>query len=489
MSNSKAFFNFLVCFIIGIFLASFFEIPLSLILISLFLSILLIFFFLIFRYRKEYLIIGLCVFFLISGIFRYFLSEAKFLNSPLLEVNNSKKGVTFEGIIVKEPEIDEKIQKLVVQSKWGKILIYTSSFCKYHYGDKLRITGRLKAPPIFKNFNYRDYLKKEGIYSLMYWPKIRVIEKDQGNLIMKMLFSLKEKFKKTIFKSFPPSQSLLLSAMILGEKNLLPKELKEKLNVTGLRHITAISGLHITILTSILMTILIGIGLWRQQAFLGAIILIILFILITGLQPSAIRAAIMGGAFLSGQYLGRASHSLRALFFAGTIMLLQNPFLLKSDLGFQLSFLAVIGIIHLTPLLRHWLEKIPNIFQLREVLTISLSAQIFTFPLLLYHFGYIPLLAPLTNILVVPLLYWILFFGILFLVFGSVFSLFAFFFGLPLYFLLTYILFLINYFSKLPFNCLKFEASIFWLLFYYLVLAGCILFISSRRRYPYLIKP
>ncbi len=485
MTISQIFFYLCLSFVGGIFVVSFWKIPLFLIIFFLILALFLFFlsFFFKSEKRQKLIIFGFFILFFIFGIFRYLFSQYQFYQNPLFKAQGKK--VVIEGIVIKEPERKGKIQKIVVKTKFGKVLINTFPFPKYQYGDKLRIFGKLQSPPIFENFNYREYLKKEGIYSLMNWPKIKIIDKNQGNFIFAFILKIKEKLKISIYKYLPSPQDNLLASMLLGEKKSLPKDLKEKLNITGLRHITAISGLHITILTSILMTILIGVGFWRQQAFWLTLILIAFFIALTGFQPSAIRAGIMGGLFLLAQYLGRYSFSSRSIVFASTLMLFQNPLLLKSDIGFQLSFLAMIGIIHLGEIFRHLLRKLPNPFQIKEVLIMTISAQIFTFPLLIYHFGYLSFVAPLTNLLIVPFLYWILLFGLIFVIF-SLFLPFPTLLALPVFSLLSYLLIVVEIFSKLPFAKKTFHFSFLSLIFIYSILIFITLKLKERQKLSFL---
>jgi len=376
------------------------------------------------------------------------------------------------GAVSAEPDIRENNINLVIKPKSmdGRVLVNTRRYPEYRYGDKLKVTGKLKTPVEFEDFNYKDYLIKDGIYSVIYWPKIDLIGENQGNFVYAKILKLKNKLRESINQNLSPPQSSILEAMILGDKRKLPEDLKEKLNIAGIRHVTAISGLHVTILTSILMTILIGLGFWRQQAFWFSIILITLFIIMAGLQPSAIRAGIMGGLFLLGQYLGRMSVSSRSIVIAASLMLAQNPFLLKLDVGFQLSFLAMMGIIYLMPIFQDWFRKIPANFQFRSILAMTLSAQVFTLPILIYNFGYISFVAPITNVLIVPLLYWIMLFGFVFAFFGAIWQFLGWILSIPNWFLLTYIAKIVDIFSKLPFASKTLEISWVWLAISYLIL-------------------
>lgn len=483
MTPSKIFFYFCLAFIAGIFLNSFFKISLPALLAILIFGIILIS---VFWQYKKLVVIGFCVFFLVLGVLRHHLAELKVFNSQLRKLNGLNQETTLIGKISAEPDIREKNQRIILKiekielnkkeaikldSVNEKVLAVVSRYPEYQYGDRLIISGKLEAPKEIEDFNYQEYLAKDGIYSIIYFPKIEIIERESYSDFFSLVFSkvlkIKNKLRKSIYQNLSPPQSSLLGAMILGDKKQLSEELKEKLNLAGVRHITAVSGLHVGILTSILMPLLIGLGFWRQQAFYFAIILMTIFIIMTGLQPSAIRAGIMAGFFLLAQYLGRISVSNRIIIFTAAVMLVQNPFILKLDVGFQLSFLAMMGIIYFSPILEDWLREVPQKFQLKNLLAITLSAQIFTLPILIYNFGYFSLVAPLTNILIVPLLPYIMGLGFIFGLAGIIFQPLGWLLSLPLWLLLSYIIKIIDLFSQ-PWALFTFKISWFWLVIFYL---------------------
>jgi len=505
MTASKIFLYFCLSFIGGIFLNSFLKIP------QLLMPGVLIFGFILITVLWEYkslAVFGFCLLFLALGIWRHQAAEFKVFNNELRKYNASEETVTLTGVVAAEPDIREKsikltLDNLAIETKnvWGRpsnisgrVLVTTWRYPEYKYGDRLRISGKLEVPPEdIDGFNYKDYLKKDGIYSFMKWPEVELLER--GNYhglvpaIYAKIFEFKKKLSESIYQNLSPPQSSILGAMVLGDKRKLSEDLKIKLNIVGLRHITAISGLHITILTAILMTILIGLGFWRQQAFWLSIILITLFIIMTGLQPSAIRAGIMGGLFLLGQYLGRMNVSSRSIVFAASLMLAQNPLLLKLDAGFQLSFLATIGIIYLMPIFQNWFRPLTKIFgggQLKSILAMTLSAQVFTLPILIYNFGYISLVAPITNILIVPLLYWIMLFGFIFAIFGAIWQPLAWILSFPCWFLLTYLTKIVDLFSQ-PWAVKIIEnVHWLWLIISYLILAIFVYWLKKRERLKFL---
>ncbi|MBZ1345185.1 MAG: ComEC family competence protein, partial [Candidatus Nealsonbacteria bacterium] len=472
MTASRIFLYFCLSFIGGIFLSSFFTPPLFILGAGLIFGILLISVPPSLKLRASkragFVVLGFCVLFLVFGVWRHERAELKVINDELRKYHDLEQKITLIGTVSAEPDVREKSIKLSVKineilledgplTTDGRVLVTTQRYPEYQYGDKLKITERLKSPAEDINgFNYRDFLKKDGIYSVMSWPEIELLESDTpppiwGRGFAKIL-QFKEKLRESIYQNLSPPQSSILGAIILGDKRGISQEWKEKLNITGVRHITAISGMHVAILAIILMTILIGLGFWRQQSFYFTIILISLFIIMTGLQPSAIRAGIMGGLFLLGQYLGRLSVSSRAVVFAAAIMLAQNPFLLKLDVGFQLSFLAIFGIIYFQSPIKGGLKFLPNpeIFPLRSLLAMTLSAQIFTLPILIYNFGYFSLIAPLTNILIVPLLPWLMIIGFIFTLSGIFWQTLGWIFSLPNWLLLTFIVKIVDWFSQIP---------------------------------------
>jgi len=492
MTASKIFLYFCLSFIGGIFLSSFFGYPsygwVSQILLLGF-SILGISFISLFWKYKNFVVVGFCILFLVFGIWRHQIAEIQISKSKLQIYNNREEIITLIGIISTEPDIREKSVKLTVKvekinggnpegipsgSYGARILVTTNRYPEYKYGDELKITGKLKSPTEdIDGFNYKDYLKKDGIYSVMDWSKIELLERGKylglTCVIYAKILDFKNKLRESIEQNLSPPQSSILGAIILGDKRKISEEWKNKLNIAGVRHITAISGLHVTILTSILMTLLIGLGLWRQQAFYFAIILITFFIIMTGFQPSAIRAGIMGGLFLISQYFGRMNSASRAIFFAGAVMLAQNPLLLKLDVGFQLSFLAILGIIYLLPFFQNWLKFIPWL-QAKSILAMTFSAYLFTLPILIYNFGYFSLIAPITNILILPPLPFIMGLGFIFGLGGIIFQPFGWILSWPCWLLLTYLIKIVNWLSSFSWSAYTLEISWIWLPISYLIL-------------------
>ncbi|MBI2626547.1 MAG: ComEC/Rec2 family competence protein [Candidatus Nealsonbacteria bacterium] len=454
MAKSRIFLYFCLAFVGGIFAASFLFIPqlflLGILIAGLFLISVL------WGY-KRLVVIGFCLLFLVLGIWRYQSADSQIV---YIEEGN----IEFVGIVSKEPDIRPNSIKLVV----GNVLVAASRYPEYKYGDKLKIAGLLKNPPVFDDFNYRDYLKKDGIISVMNFPKIELLGSGFGNPAMKVLLSFKNKFKETTGSFISPPQEGILEALVFGQESNISQEWKDKLNLTGTRHIAAVSGMNITIISSLIASF---------TPFSISILLLFFYILMIGAPASALRAFIMAVIFLSAKKFGRMSSAPRAVFVSAAFMLLLNPFLLAKDVGFQLSFLAILGLIYLQPYFSHWLKFLPNpkIFPLRATLSATLAAQVFTLPILVYNFGRISLLSPIANILIVPFLAPITIFIFIFAISGIIFQPLGVLLSWPIWFSLTYIIKIIDWFSYLPLASLAVgNLHWIWLIISYLILGSFI---------------
>jgi len=281
----------------------------------------------------------------------------------------------------------------------------------------------------------------------------------QSSFYKTIFFPLRVHFQGVVDKYFVSYHSEILKAVLIGEKRYMSDELKRKLNIAGVRHLVAISGMHIIILSQIFVLCGIYLRLYRSQAIILALLAIWIFILMIGLPPSALRAGIMGSLLLISQLLGRESAAWYSLTIAATLMLFVDPSLI-TNIGFQLSFLATLGIVVLCPFLKEKFDKlkIPNLFSWKDVLSMSLAAQIFSLPILIYNFGYFSSATPFANLLLTPILPYLMTIGFLVLIAGSVWFHLGLFLSFPLWILTNYFLIVADFFSHFPY--LKFSSKI-----------------------------
>jgi len=491
MSPSKKLFFLSLSFVAGILLQSIIKIPQVFIWGFLFVSILLTFASLIARPNLSFL--GFCLLFATLGILRMQISEFNIQNDRLSKFNG-KGAVVLTGVISDEPDVRDTYQMINVKVAGSTILVTTDKYPEYKYLDNIKITGKLETPSVTEDFNYKDYLLKDHIYSVMGFPKIEIISaKHQYDIFSYMyekIIFLKQGLRRSIQDNFLPPQSSILQGTLLGDNGAMSKDLKNRLNITGLRHFIAISGLHIVIIISIVMAFLIAMGMWRSQAFYITVVFICIYIILTGVSAAALRAGIMGGTYLLAQKLGRQAFSFRIIVLAAAVMLLVNPLLLLYDVGFQLSFLAVLGLIYSEPLIRTFLKVLlkkflgVNIKEQQEsslmMVSVTLAAQVFTLPIMVFNFGIISWASPIANILILPIFYYLILFGFLSSLVGILWGAMGWILSIPCYFLLLYFMWVINFFSQ-PWMAKPItNVSWVWLLLSYLVLGVATWFLNKR---------
>ncbi len=424
------------------------------------------------------------------GLFRAGLAEHRVTPDQIDFYNESKQG--FVGLVVGVDVRRDKAKYTITSQKLetrnskleidGDVLITLDKYPQYKYGDRVKVYGELQAPGEFDGFNYGNYLSRYGVYSVMYRPRITLIESRQGSVFWRGMSFLQNQFMERINRLFPEPYASFEAGLLVGARKGIPPELMEKFNITGLTHIIAISGYNITIIIVFVMWILKGLP--RRIAFISAIVAIALFTLFVGASPAVVRASIMGILGLIALNYGRQSNIHLTVLWTAFFMVLWNPKILWWDVGFQLSFAAVLGLIYVAPLFDRYSRKLPETFGVREAILMTLSAQVMALPVIIYNFERLSLISPLANLLVafaIPLA----------MLFGFLAILFSFFFnGLALilaYFtwgILFYIIQIIEWMSVVPYASVSISGMQFWMLFgYYFILI--LFFILWRKKLLY----
>lgn len=427
------------------------------------------------------------------GMLRMDFLSKKLSKNYFLRFSRQKENVLAIGRIISEPkntfrgeEFTMKVDNLKTSKgdfkNQGKVIVFSKEG-NLKYGDIIEIEGTMEAPPVFADFNYRNYLLKDGIFSQIKARRIRVLGHEKT--FYWHVLSLKHILREKIKENFSPPQSLIFSSILLGDKNYLSASLKEELSKTGLRHIVAVSGMHIVILESILIPLFISLGLWRRQSLFLTLAFIFFYVVITGFQISTQRAALMGSVSVFSQILGRPYSSFRTLVFVAFLIVFLNPLLFFYDVGFQLSFLATAGIIILSPYFREWLKFLPeeNFLGFKSIISMSLSAQVFTLPILLYNFGYFSLVSPLTNLLILPFVPPLMLLGFLFLVFSLIFYPLGKIISWFCWIILTYIVKVVSFFSGFSFTTIQIKIPWFLFLFSYFIIGLWLVYLKKKRLY------
>lgn len=423
--------------------------------------------------KSKFIFYFLVVLFCILIGFRYFQLEAG-IKSLEAEINVGE-AVSFSGKIIKEPEIGEKTTQLTLLNPRGyKVLATVPRYPEYDYGDTLRLAGKLEKPAVFGNFNYPGYLKSKGITFVSYYPETELVSHKTSSYweyFYSKILQAKRVFRKSL-GVVPSPESEIIGAMILGGERGISKNLQEKLNISGVRHVIAVSGSNIVIISNILMLLFLGLKAGRKKAIYLSLLSIFLFISLCAFEISAVRAGIMGSLFLVAPLFGRRSSGARTIIIAALAMLAFNPYLLFHSLGFQLSFLASLGMIYLTPSFNRWLRFIPDFkfLGLKEILSTTFSAYIFTLPVLIYNLGQISPVGILSNILILPVVSWIMITGLIGGLAGLAVPLAGWILLIIPCYLTRYLLFMVDIFSKPWMAVVLPKIHWFWPLAYYIIL-------------------
>ncbi|MBN2096736.1 ComEC family competence protein, partial [Candidatus Peregrinibacteria bacterium] len=350
----------------------------------------------------------------------------------------------------------------------GDVLINLDKYPQYHYGDRVKVYGELKAPGVFEGFDYGAYLSRYGVYSVMYRPWVEVLETGQGSFFWRGMSHLQNLFMERINKIFPEPHASFEAGLLVGARKGIPEDLMEKFNITGLTHIIAISGYNITIIIVFVMAALKGLP--RRIAFVAAVTAIILFTLFVGASPAVVRASIMGILGLLALNSGRQSNIHLTVLWSACFMVLWNPKILWWDVGFQLSFAAVLGLIYVAPLFDKYAQKLPETMGVREAIQMTLSAQVMALPIIIFNFERLSLIAPLANLFVIFAIPPAMLFGFLAVISSFFFHGVSMILGYITWGILNYIIKIIEIASVVPYASVDLPGMKLWMMFGYYIL-------------------
>ncbi len=476
-TKSKIFLYLNLGFIGGVALGRYLRIKIGVALIILF--ILFLFCFL----NKKFLLFPAVFLSFCGGIFYFQSKNNSEINQDCFVYYNNQGKREFSGIVVNNPYVQKGNQKVILggDSLKGKVLITTFAYPRFQYGDVIRVRGKLQAPKDFEGFSYRDYLALQDIYSVCYQPAIGVIERGKGNIFYRIIYRLKNFLEGKMNLILPEPHASFMNGLLFGSRKAIPEKLLNDFNTTGLTHIIAISGWNITIIANLLMGIFSFLP--RRFSFWLVIVGLVFFTIFVGGQAAVVRAAIMGILTFWALKSGRLKSVLNGIVLTATVMLFINPKILNFDVGFQLSFLATIGIIYCYPFFAKILVWLPNFFSLRETLGVTLSAQVLVIPLIIYHFGRFSLISPVANVLILPLIPYAMLFGFLTNLLAILSDMLGKITGIVTFLILDYVIKIIHFLAQFRFASLNLEKiSGLMLLGYYLLILIIYVIIKSRKK-------
>lgn len=381
------------------------------------------------------------------GILRFSIFENNIVADELH--NHYGEKVILRGMVISST-LKENSARVILETSQGRILITKRIYPEYKYGEMLEVRGEILEPKPYGDFDIKKYLAKDKIYSEMIFPEIiggSDATRNFAHRSFTSLFSIKEKFENNLQMILPQPHALLAEGMLLGREGVIDQNLLDAFKKTGTIHILVLSGYNITVVAIFLLAFL---GFLPQAfAWLGAIMGIILFTLMSGAAAAAVRAAIMAIIGLVAMRMGRLKTPASLLLWAAFIMVLWNPMLLRFDRGFQLSFMATLGLILLSSKFEKVLRFLPKFLGVRESASASLAAQLFVLPLLISWGNSISVFSPLVNVLVVGVVPAIMFFSFL----GGIAAFISYNLGAAIatvsYVLISYQIYIVEFFASL----------------------------------------
>jgi competence protein ComEC len=326
--------------------------------------------------------------------------------------------VAVTGVVAAEPILSDRSQRLRISARTirpqsgsatlavrGDLTVILPRYPEYGLGETLMLTGVLTVPPTFEDFDYAAYLARQGLFSQMSFPKVVSLGRKEETGLISYLIEQRTAARKTLQSVVAEPEASIAVGVVTGDRTSMSDRLQDAFRRSGTTHILAISGENISLLVGMLWLFFGGRRNRRRMPTLLALTVIVLlasYTIFTGATPSVVRAAIMGTVLLLGPVVGRRYDPLAALAVSAASMVVVDPDLL-ADAGFQFSFLALVGITFLSPLIVSALEHVrmgrlalPG--ALIYPLGGSLGAVAATFPIFTLLTGQLSLVAPIATL-------------------------------------------------------------------------------------------
>lgn len=320
----------------------------------------------------------------------------------------------FTGVVDDYPEPRGAGERLAVQlasmdgaPAGGRVLVQTARPEGRRYGDRVSFEATLRPLAEVEPAGWRDYLMRQGFAATAFAGATRRLANAQGNPLVQGIATVRDRLGASLDRYFPDPENALARGLMLGDRGTYSPELTEALRRSGLSHVIAVSGYNVVLVAGSAWAVA-GAIFGRRPALWLAVPAIAAYAVLTGWEPPVIRAALMTSLAGLGWWLGRPVHLPTLLLFGAVVLGLHNPRIL-GDLSFLLSFAATAGLVWLfgnTPdeaeFDAGWAGRLAR--AIRDVVLATVVASLATAPLILGSFGTLSLVAPISNLLVAPLI-------------------------------------------------------------------------------------
>ncbi len=402
MKKDEIFFFGIACGVLGIGWGSFFEWPQA----SFFLLGSAFFFAagVVFR-LKDFVFVGVGVLVFFFGTTLALQERATYQSLPIYT-----EPVSGTVRIVADPEEKDFFRRVIVRFEHcesqecpsADVLWQAPLSFRMLAGARFPFRCNIERPENFSpDFDYQMFLAKSGIgYICLKGDSGEQYPVDWSGKLRAWLYVPKHVMERALSEILPEPEAGLSKGLLLGGDAYLPQALKESFTRVGLSHMIAVSGYNMTLIAEMFLAVGLALGLWRKQAIWTALVGIVFFIFMIGMQASAARAGAMAGIVFMAFQSGRLVHPVRTLLFAAGVMLFFNPLLFRYDMGFQLSFLATLGILVLMPYCEYIAPKQRLLKKGFEILCMTLAVELFVLPLILFSFHTFSPLIVIGNFLI-----------------------------------------------------------------------------------------
>ena len=394
------------------------------------------------RPSKQFVAVGVLILVGIS-LATYFYKPPT-LSSAFFDAQNA-----VQGWIDAEPQVSERSVRYRVRldkyPRTMRVLVSGDLYPRFEYGDSILFSCAFKSPDKPKQ-SYKD-----RVFSICFSRGIEKIGSNNGNKIVRTLLTFKRTVRGHLGRYVREPYLSLLGGFLYGERSTLPDDFYQALVTTGTIHIIAISGYNITLIISFFTTALIYAGFSRLRVLPIVLIGVIAFVVFVGAQASVVRAALFGILVLVGRQWGRVSTPSTLLVAAALVMAAQNPFILLYDVGFQLSFLATIGLVYVAPYFSKVFSFVPAVLGLRESCAQTVSATVVTLPMIVFVFGRFSTISIIANVAILWMVPLIMTIGFVLLFFSFVLWPVADFLGWFIEYVLYFFMRILFMFSHIPY--------------------------------------
>ena len=357
---------------------------------------------------------------------------------------------------------------------------------KLKYGDKIEVKGSFTEASSQRNyggFNYKEYLKSLKIYGTIKANQLKVLSGDCLNNVFNLANQVSSMMKQKIDSSMEETQAAIIKGIIFGDSSDIEEEIQENFRISSISHVLAVSGMHVSYLVIGIQLFLKSIIGKRKTRFI-TIVFLIFYMFITGFSPSVVRASMMSILLIGGEVLYRKNDIWTSMAISLFLILIYNPFLIE-NIGLQFSYIGTMGIMILHKSVFSFLKniKIKNkkwkykfnrkaiffISKIKEILAVTLSAQLAIFPIMIYHFNLFGVYFLISNLLVSVMIGPIIIFSTIFIVFSFIFNPISKVICIVLKLLIQKLITISNL-AELPFSKLYLSTPKIWMILLYYIL-------------------